>query len=68
MKIIKLVSVVILFTMFSNVSISEEKVKCNDIKKYLKRMACKTKSAKNIIGSKINLSKESFGKILKKNK
>tara|TARA_X000000368_G_C22408911_1_gene440975 strand:+ start:301 stop:465 length:165 start_codon:yes stop_codon:yes gene_type:complete len=54
--------------MFSNVSISEEKVKCNDIKKYLKRMACKTKSAKNIIGSKINLSKESFGKILKKNK
>ena len=26
-------------------------------------MACKTKSAKNIIGSKINLSKESFGKM-----
>jgi len=68
MKTIKLISVVVLFTIFSNISISEEKVKCNDIKNYLKKMACKTKSAKNIIGSKITSSKEGFGKILKKDK
>ena len=66
MKKIKFLLIIFIFTLFTNMAFSQEHVQCNDIKKYLKRMACKTKSAKNIIGSKITSTKEGIGKIFKK--
>ena len=66
MNKIKLLSIVLLFTMFSNTSFSEEQVECKDIKKYFKRMACFSKAAKKKIGSKITSSKEGINKIFKK--
>jgi len=58
MNKIKLLLIVLLFTVFSNTSFSEEKVECKDIKKYFKRMACFSKAAKNKISSKIPSSKD----------
>ena len=66
MNKIKLLLIVLLFTVFSNTSFSEEKVECKDIKKYFKRMACFSKAAKNKIGSKMSSSKEGVSKIFKK--
>ena len=66
MNKIKLLSIVLLFTMFSNTSFSEEQVECKDIQKYFKRMACFSKAAKKKIGSKITSSKEGVNKIFKK--
>ena len=58
MNKIKLLSIVLLFTMFSNTSFSEEQVECKDIQKYFKRMACFSKAAKKSISSKITSSKK----------
>jgi len=68
MNKIKILSIVLLFTICSNTSFSEEQVKCNDIKKYFKKMACKSKSAKQMISSKITSSKEGINKIFKRDK
>jgi len=45
-----------------------EKVECEDIKKYFKRMACFGKAAKNKIGSAVTSSKEGVNKVFKKDK
>ncbi len=68
MTVIRILTMTLFFTLVSNFSFSEEKVVCNDIKKYTKRMACKMKSAKNIINSKLSSSKKGLGGILKKEK
>ena len=68
MNKIKLLLIILLFTTFGNVSFSEEKVECKDIKKYFKRMACFSKAAKNKISSTVTSSKEGVNKIFKKDK
>jgi hypothetical protein len=68
MNKIKLLLIILLFTTFGNVSFSEEKVECKDIKKYFKKMACFSKAAKNKIGSTVTSSKEGVNKIFKKDK
>ena len=68
MSKIKLLLIILLFTTFGNVSFSEEKVECKDIKKYFKKMACFSKAAKNKIGSTVTSSKEGVNKIFKKDK
>jgi hypothetical protein len=66
MNKIKLLLIMLLFTVFSNTSFSEEKVECKDIKKYFKRMACFSKAAKNKISSKIPSSKHKSKKEVSK--
>jgi hypothetical protein len=68
MTLIRILFITLFFTSVSNISFSEEKVICNDIKKYTKRMACKMKNAKNIINTKLSTSKKGLGGILKKEK
>ena len=68
MNKIKLLLIILLFTTFGNVSFSEEKVECKDIKKYFKKMACFSKAAKNKIGSAVTSSKEGVNEIFKKDK
>ena len=68
MTLIKILLITSIFAFVSNISFSEEKVICNDIKKYTKRMACKMKNAKNIVNSKLSSSKKGLGGILKKEK
>ena len=63
MNKIKLLLIILLFTTFGNVSFSEEKVECKDVKKYFKKMACFSKAAKKKIGSKITSSKRTLDKI-----
>jgi len=75
MKILKIFFIALFLNVSANFAFAEEPVKCNDIKTYIKKMKCKMKSAKNIIGSKVTSSakkikddtSKSFS-ILKKNK
>ena len=54
------------FVFVTNLTYSEEKVKCNDIRKYTERLACKAASAKKILGDKLKSSKDGANKLLKK--
>ena len=49
MNKIKIMLIALLLTSVSTVSYSEEPVRCNDIRKYVERIKCKAKSAKNIL-------------------
>ena len=56
MKILKVLLIILFFNVSTSFTFAEEPVKCNDIKIYVKKMKCKLKSAKNIIGTKVSSS------------
>ena len=66
MNKVKIILIALLFVSVTSTSFSVEPIKCNDIRKYIERIKCKAKSAKNIIGSKITNIKDGTNKTLEK--